>query len=199
MWSEGDLIVRREVLNDGRCWAEFPVRVVQDHDELLATYIFSGTRFTFPEGDWPIEGGVHPWAGRERWTGHGCLNLQRPGEAYAVWVFWEGPERAFQGWYLNLQEPFRRVADGFETQDLELDIWVPEGGRWELKDDELLDVRVQEGRFTEDQARATRAEAARIAAELDAGRRWWDPWWALWEPDPAWDARYEKVSDTSGV
>jgi hypothetical protein len=30
---------------------------------------------------------------------------------------------------------------------------------------------------------------------LDAGRRWWNPWWALWEPDPVWDARYEKAPD----
>src|SRR3954462_2436376 len=87
-----------------------------------------------------------------------CLMLQRPGEAYAVWVFWHGPERAFHGWYLNLQEPFRRTADGYETQDLELNIWMPDGGGWVLKDDELLDVRVREGRFTEDQARAARAE-----------------------------------------
>ena len=39
MWSEGDVVLRREVLNDGRCWCQFPVRVVQDNDELLATYI----------------------------------------------------------------------------------------------------------------------------------------------------------------
>ena len=45
------------------------------------------------------------------------------------WVFWHGPERAFHGWYLNLQEPFRRTPQGYDTQDLELDIWVPAEGR----------------------------------------------------------------------
>jgi hypothetical protein len=54
-----------------------------------------------------------------------------------------------------------------------------------LKDDELLDVRVREGRFTQDQARAFRAEAARVTAELDAGRRWWADAWASWRPDVA--------------
>ncbi|HXK14070.1 MAG TPA: DUF402 domain-containing protein [Gaiellaceae bacterium] len=180
MWSEGETILRREVLNDGRSWAEVDVLVVRDEPELLATYIAEGTPFVFPEGDWPIEGGRHPWANRERWTGHGVLMLQRPGEAHAVWVFWHGPERAFHGWYLNLQEPFRRTARGFDTQDLELDIWVPAEGAWVLKDDELLDVRVREGRFTEDQAREARREAARITTELDAGRRWWDDAWAAW-------------------
>lgn len=189
MWSEGDVVTRREVLNDGRCWASFPVVVVRDEPDLLATYIAEGTPFTFPAGDWPIAGGRHPWANRERWSGHGSLMLQRPGEAYAVWLFWHGPERHFRGWYLNLQEPFRRTADGYDTQDLELDIWLPRcsdaPGGWVLKDDDLLDVRVQEGRFTEDQARAIRREAARITTDLDAGRRWWDDAWADWSPPVA--------------
>jgi hypothetical protein len=183
VWSEGEVITRREVLNDGRCWASFPVVVVRDEPGLLATYIEEGAPFTFPAGEWP--GGRHPWADRERWTGHGCLMLQRPGEAYAIFVFWHGPERAFHGWYVNLQDPFRRTADGFDTQDLELDIWIPRAGGWVLKDDWLLDVRVREGRFTQDQARATRAEAARITAELDAGRRWWDDAWSDWRPPVA--------------
>jgi hypothetical protein len=182
MWSEGETVLRREVLNDGRCWAQFPVVVVRDEPELLATYIFEGSPFTFHEGDWPVAGGRHPWAGRERWTGHGCLTLQRPDEAHAVFVFWHGPEREFRGWYINLQDPFRRHAHGFDTQDHELDIWVPREGGWELKDDELLDVRVREGRFTQDQADAFRAEADRITVELDAGRRWWDDAWADWRP-----------------
>jgi hypothetical protein len=180
MWSEGEMILRREVRNDGWAWLQTEVRVVRDSPDLLATYIAEGTPFEFPPGP-----EAHPWAGREGWEGHGVLMLQRPGELHAIWVFWQGPERAFHGWYVNIQEPFRRTAEGFDTQDLELDIWIPAGGTWQLKDDELLDVRVEEGRFTQDQARAARREAARITAELDAGRHWWDDEWAAWRPDVA--------------
>ena len=187
MWSEGDVVVRREVLNDGRCWCQFPVRVVQDNDELLATYIPVGAEFDFPPGEWPIEGGRHPWDGKERWEGNGVLMLQRPGEAYAIWVFWFGEERAFRGWYVNLQEPFRRNGRGYDTQDLELDIVVPLDGPWEWKDDELLDVRVAEGRFTPEQASAAREEGRRVGALLDAGERWWDDSWASWQPPAGWD------------
>ncbi len=125
--------------------------------------------------------------------------LQRPDDAYAVWVFWHGPEREFRGWYLNLQEPFRRTSEGFDTQDLELDLLVHPDGTSERKDEELLEVRIHEGRFTQDQGREIRASAERIEAELAARGHWWDAWWALWEPEPGWDAHYEKVSDTTGV
>jgi hypothetical protein len=112
--------------------------------------------------------------------------LQRPGDAYAIWLFWHGPDREFRGWYVNLQEPFRRTAVGYDTQDLELDIWLPLDASWEWKDDELLEQRVQEGRFTAAQVAAIRAEGARIAADLDDGRRWWSGDWASWTPDPGW-------------
>jgi predicted RNA-binding protein associated with RNAse of E/G family len=110
------------------------------------------------------------------------LALRRPQDAYAVIVFWEGPQRDFACWYVNFAEPPRRTADGFDTQDLELDLIVWPDGRLELKDDDALDLRVHEGRFTEDQARATRAEAARLIADLEAGRRWWDDDWSRWHP-----------------
>jgi hypothetical protein len=77
-------------------------------------------------------------------------------------------------------------CERLETQDLELDLVVHPGGNVERKDDALLDFRVREGRFTQDQADAVRTEAERVERELAGGRRWWDPFWALWEPDPAW-------------
>jgi hypothetical protein len=188
MWSPGEIVIRREVLNDGRAWLLVPVVVVDDRPDLLATYIAPGTQFAFPDGDWPSPDGRHPWHRRQRWQGNGLLMLQRPGEAYAIWLFWHGLEREFRGWYVNLQEPFRRTVDGYDTQDLELDIWVPLDAPWKWKDDALLDQRVREGRFTRRQADEIRSEGSRIAADLDAGRRWWSDHWAGWTPDPGWRA-----------
>ena len=174
-------MVRREVWH-GIPWMASTVVVVADAPGLLATYLPAGAQFVFPEAH-PL--GPHPWAGRPAWQGHGMLQLQRPGEPYAVWHFWEGTGRRFEGWYLNLQEPFRRTTLGFDTQDLELDVWAPAEGGWQLKDDDLLDLRVREGRFTAAEAEEIRALGARIGADLDAGERWWGDWTA-WEPDPLW-------------
>jgi len=111
--------------------------------------------------------------------------LQRPGESYAVWHFWDGPARHFAGWYFNIQEPFRRTTHGFDTQDLELDLWAPRGETWQLKDDELLDLRVEEGRFTPTEASEIRVIGEQIGALLDTNAGWWGDWTA-WEPDPLW-------------
>ena len=187
MWATGELVQRREVLNDGSCWLEVPVRVVCDHDELLATYIARGAPFTFHPGEWPTPNGLHPWHGRAAWEGNGVLMLQRPGDAYAIWLFWFGDTRDFRGWYVNFQEPFRRTTRGYDTQDLELDIWAPVDGAWEWKDREVLDQRVREGRLTRGQVAAVLEDGERVGALLDAGDRWWDDAWASWAPDEGWD------------
>lgn len=177
MWNPGDIVLRREVRNDGWCWLELPVRVVVDEPGLLATYIEPGAPFTFPLGP-----ETHPWSDRTCWQGHGVLMLQRPGESYAVWHFWHGADREFARWYLNLQEPFRRHDAGYDTQDLELDLLLFPDGRVEVKDEELLDVRVREGRFTQDQVDGIRAEGRRLRRELDRDGPWWDAAWSRWSP-----------------
>jgi len=182
-WEPGDQIVRRELCL-GKPWLGQAVVVVEDSDELLALYVAEGSELAYPDGDWP--GGRHPWHGKDRWRGHGVLQLQRPDEAHAVWLFWRGPQRSLAFWYVNLQAPFRRTPGGIDTMDHELDIVIEPNGRWRFKDEELLDGWIRLGRWTEAEVAAIRAEGARIAAELEAGRRWWSEGWAGWQPDPAW-------------
>lgn len=183
-WQRGDVIVHREVWR-GRPWQASPVVVVEDTPGGLVTYLPEETPFAFPPS---ADGRPHPWAGKRAWEGHGVLVLRRPGEAYSVWHFWSGAERRFAGWYLNLEEPFRRTAVGYDTQDLELDVWIPVDGRWRFKDEEQLAERVRDGRYTEAQVAATRALGDEIGAMLDRGEHWWDDRWTAFEPDPSWRA-----------
>jgi hypothetical protein len=174
-WRPGNVIVRRDVWR-GLPYTVMPVVVVLDEPELLAVYLPEGAPLGFPESGWP--GGRHPWSAFSSWQGHGVLMLQRPGDAYAVWAFWEGPGRAFSRWYVNLQDPFRRTSLGFDTLDHELDLWSPDGRTWHRKDDERLDQRVAEGLFTPAEAEGIRREADRLLAELRAHGAWWDEGWA---------------------
>jgi hypothetical protein len=183
-WQRGETIVHREVWR-GQPWCASPVVVVDDSPELFVTYLPEESPFAFPPS---ADGRPHPWLGKKSWRGHGVLMLRRPGEAYSVWHFWEGRDRRFAGWYLNLEEPARRTSIGYDTQDLELDVWIPAGGPWRFKDEELLEQRVLDGRYTREQVAATRALGDEIGAMLENGERWWDERWASFEPDPAWRA-----------
>jgi hypothetical protein len=198
-WSFGDVVVRREVLGFGldfaedespswlrRPWAAIPVHVIDhDHDTLVA-YIPPEAELDFVEGDWPTPDGRHPWHGRDLWRGHGVVMLHRRGEPYSVWHFWSGPERAFTAWYVNLQAPYAETAIGFDTQDFELDIVVSPDGTWALKDDDVLDRRVAEGRFRPEHAAWFRDVAGDITGQLDAGIVPWSQAWTDWAPPPGW-------------
>ncbi len=183
MRRAGEPIVRREVWR-GEPKVGWAGIVVEDSPSLLVLYMPGGSPLAFADD---FFGAPHPWSGRDRWEGHGVLQLQRPGEIYAIWVFWHGVAREFRGWYVNLQEPFRRTSKGFDTQDLELDLVIDLDGRWEYKDDEKLDAWVGRGRWTAAEVSVIRREGAAIAEELEAGRRWWSDDWATWEPEPGWE------------
>ncbi len=189
-WSPGQVLARREVLNDGRVWLGTPVRVVADAPDHLVTYIAEDARFGFPPGRFPTPDGCHPWSGRTGWEGHGTLMVQRPDEDFAVWHFWDGPERRFRGWYLNLQEAFRRTPLGYDTQDLELDIVVAPDHSWALKDLDVLPDRIAEGRYTADQVERILALGDRLGEALDGGEPLWDPGWVSWTPDPSWGGEH---------
>ena len=147
-WTPGTTIVRREIWR-AVPWLASAVVVVEDGD-LLATFLPEGAELGYPPS---ADGRPHPWHPRAGWEGAGLLMLQRPDEAYAVWRFLDTPPGS---WYVNLQEPFRRTGIGIDTQDLELDIIVRPDRSWTFKDEDLLAVRIDDGRFTAAQVAAIR-------------------------------------------
>lgn len=196
-WSSGDLVVRREQLGlqpddvaqrtpHVGVWLETPVFIVEDTPKQLVSFIAPGARFRFPDGAWPTPNGKHPWRDRDAWFGHGTLMVQRPDDHYAVWHFWDGPDRNFVCWYLNLQTAFVRSADGYTTQDLELDILVFPDGSHAVKDDELLEDRVAEGRYTAELVAWIRDYGRHLTDRIVSDGPWWDLSWAQWTPPSQW-------------
>ncbi len=173
----GAFVQRREVLH-GDVWLWTPVRVVAD-DDVLAVWLAEGTPFAFPTHPF----GPHPWSGRHRWTGTEVLQLQRPGDAHAVWGLYRAGR--LDHWYINFQAPYRRTRDGFDTLDHGLDI-VIRGDDWYWKDrDDVAEHRAS-GRLTASEADAVWAEADRVASALKRGERWWLPRWGRWTPEGDW-------------
>jgi hypothetical protein len=186
-WTRGELVVRREVVH-GRPWHGVAAYVVEHSDELVAIYVPSGSPFGFPAGTWPTIDGRHPWEAMfDRWQGPGCLQLQRPGDAYAVWRL-AGDDGSLAQWYVNLQDPFRIVGDHLGTLDHELDVVVsPDGLHCHVKDAELVDASVGLGRFDAAQAARIHRQAEEILAAVQRGDRWWERW-RDWRPDETWTA-----------
>jgi hypothetical protein len=178
-WKSGDVVAWREAWQ-GQEYIAVPVRVVEDDEDQLLVYVAAGTRFSFPSA-WPF-GEAHPWARDGVWRGaHGSLVRMRPGDSYAIGHFWEGETRRFSGWYVNMQEPFRREGLSYVTQDQELDIWVNADGTWSWKDEQELEDWVGRGRFT----RAEVTEIRRVGESVISA--WPFPTgWENWAPDPAW-------------
>ncbi|MEU5690364.1 DUF402 domain-containing protein [Actinosynnema sp. NPDC020468] len=183
-FSPGDVVLRREVLH-GRVWSVLPSLVVRDEPGLLVLFTAPGTPFGYPPHPYP-----HKWQlqGSTHWRGNGRLQLHRPRDAYSVDLFWKGEDRVFNGWYLNLQDPYRRTPFGIDTLDHELDYSVSPDGTWREHDRDEFEAQVAEGKYTAEQGEAIRRQGAEIEAMLTAGTQWWDPSWADWTPDPSWSA-----------
>ena len=196
-WEYGDVVVRQELLGllpedvvgeqpANGVWLEVPVFVVADTSDHLVSFLAPGAPLRFPDGDWPTPDGRHPWAGRRQWDGHGCLMVQVPGEHHAVWHFWDGPARQFRHWYLNLQTSFVRTPTGYATQDLELDLIVAPDESVTVKDDELLEQRIADGRYHAELVDWIRRYGGAMTDRLDSRGPWWDRSWAGWTAPAEW-------------
>jgi uncharacterized protein len=113
------------------------------------------------------------------WAGDGILIVGVPGRAHSIWLFWESG--VFAGWYVNLEDRWRPTRLGFDTQDHELDIWVESDGSWRWKDEDHLELAVDAGVFSPEEAAAFRAEGERVLAEWPFPTGWED-----WRADPSW-------------
>jgi len=172
-FAPGTPVVVRHVWR-GNAFLVWSAVAVRDDEELLALWIPPGAPCLRPKvrAELPYE---QPLVERP-WHEPGVLQLWPVGAAHAVWHFQTS-------WYVNLQEPFRRSADGVDTADQLLDLVRSEDGEWRWKDEDELAAAVLQGYLSEEGSREIRAEAYRVIA-ADAFPTGWEDW----EPDPSWPA-----------
>ena len=168
-----------------------PMVVVEDSPELTSLWLPAGTptKLAVPlvaglphpwlDGEWELADGV--W---DRWN---ALFLMVAGQWRATWVWWT-PDWEFLGWYVNLEEPFRRTPLGFDVRDLLLDIVVDAARQWHWKDEADLERSVEWGVISMAVAERARAEGAAAIAGIEQGDWPFTDELRDWRPDPAWPA-----------
>jgi hypothetical protein len=63
---------------------------------------------------------------------------------------------------------------------------VDPGRRWQWKDEAELDLAVELGRTSREQADAVRDEAARAVKQIEENQSPFSDGWERWAPDPTW-------------
>ena len=164
-----------------------PMVVVEDSEALASLWLPAGTptKMAVPlveetprrwlPGEWQLVDGA--W---DRWN---TLMFMVPGQWRATWVMWT-PAWEFLGWYVNLEEPFRRTPLGFDVRDLQLDILVDPERKWRWKDEDELEGSVKRGLISEAVARRARAEGAAAIADIERGAWPFTDDMRDWRPDP---------------
>ena len=182
-WRAGDTVALRYLRrNDGRAGNSWPFTVVRDTDEMVALYIPPGTvhkRWGMVDGERQL---IDMTWRRE------TLRMMFPGATHSTWASWENDEngRRFRGYYVNMEEPFRRTAIGFDTNDHCLDIVVKPDLTWAWKDEEELERLISGGFYTEEFGHAVWNEGKRVVEMIEGNRPPFSEGWGEWRPDPAW-------------
>ncbi len=181
-FQPGDEVVVRYLTRLGSAVGmTWPYRVVQDDGDLVALYIPAGS--TFMRWHSPEPGRRELVEGEWR---RDVLRLMFPGKGYSIWLFWEGEGRPFTTYYVNFEEPFRRTAVGFDTNDHTLDIMVKPDLAWQWKDREEFDALVASGNFSSEFGQSIEEAAREVLQMIERRSAPFDGGWATWAPPADW-------------
>lgn len=188
-WPPGAHILMREVW-EGRIWTAKPVIVVQDEPNLTVLFMPHGTCYKHPRMP---DGGQVPHMLPDRWLlvdrvrNGDTLFLCPAGSSYMVMLFRVESQGQFAGWYINLQEPLRRICFGFDYLDQELDIVVsPDRTSWKWKDEDGFEALRSRGIISPEQALRIRAEGERVISQITIKDSLFNQGWHEWSPPETW-------------
>jgi hypothetical protein len=187
----GEVAALRYITTDGwieMCWS---CRVVVDRHDLVALFVAAGSPYKAGPKRTAAEKRRQPRTGlppEEYVWRNDTLRLMFPEQCHSVSLSWgaEAGVRRLLKYFVNMEEPFRRTAVGFDTQDHTLDIEVTPELTWRWRDEEELANHVAEGFYTVALAAAARAEGERTIEALRRGEHECLRGWSEWRPPPEW-------------
>jgi len=157
----------------------FACRVLADDPDLIAVVQPTGApvvRRVAQRGG-PRGRSVLPrtWDGSRqetRWDRPPVVRLHPVGRPYSVIRTWLAGEERFQGWYVNLEQPWIRTTLGFDSRDDVLDVTVSDDlSECLLKDEDELEFALEVGLFSWREVRSIRATAQSAVDDI-VRRRW---------------------------
>lgn len=190
-YKNGDLVVLRYITTGGRiemCW---PCRVVADREDVVALFIAAGSPYKAAPKKRAVEKRrqSRPLLPPDEYVWRtDTLRLMVPGRSHSVSMSWtrEAGARRFLKYFINMEEPFRRTAVGFDTQDHTLDIEATPELDWRWRDEDELASHVAEGFYTAELATAARAEGERAIEAIRRLEHVCMREWPEWSPPPEW-------------
>jgi predicted RNA-binding protein associated with RNAse of E/G family len=171
----------------GRVWAARPATVVEDAPEQTMLFAPIGIRWMAPFHDGKrlkvpqAEFEIVP----QRYDEAHVLSFSWPDTWYAVLLFLRKDWQPWS-WYVNLEEPLRRTAIGFDTLDHELDVIVELDGSWRWKDEDDLAESIRRGVIHAEDEPRLRADGERAVRRILDREPPFDRDWTTWRPDPSW-------------
>jgi len=191
-WEPGASVVWRS-LPDGMVGTVFAAFVVEDCPDAVVLFQPAGAprkrrtgRRGGPSGRNMLPNGWDGGYQESTFPGPSVVRLHPPGAPFSVIRSWSADEGGFQGWYINLEQPWERTPIGFDSRDDVLDIRADDDlGTWSWKDEDELEWSVEVGKISADQARKIRETGVHVASMLEA-RRWpfRDAAWSRYAPPP---------------
>ncbi len=179
----------------GRLWSAIPHRYVDSDATTVISHVPYGTTGTFASSvGLPAAAGLTVGEGKIRAlatleyrvlelpaTPTSCLYFFVTDRCSRVNLSWD-ESGDFTGWYVNFAAPPVSTADGIESMDLVLDLFVFPDGSWSWKDREDFERAVDNGVLDARLPSLFEAEAERVLADHAAARDAFDPRWIEWQP-----------------
>lgn len=195
MFDDGQIIVHRGLMQDGRVGTVESARVLRDDKNGLVTWVgprsavirrttLAGESTRYMRLAEKLDVPTVPAA--QEWRGPGVVIVTPPQARHAIyWFFNEGG--TFRFWYINLQTPARRWWGGSDIRDHALDVVVAPDRSWQWKDEDEFAERTGHPLYwSADEAARIRAEGERLIEAAVAGKYLFDGTWCDFRPDAAW-------------
>ena len=185
-FDPGETIALRQTW-EGLVWAARPATVVEDTPVQTMLFIPAGIRWMAPSYDGKrlkipqAEFELIP----QRFDETHVLSFSWSKTRYAVLLFFHLDWSPWS-WYVNLEDPLRRTALGFDTLDHELDVIVELDGSWRWKDEDDLAEAIHRGVIPAEEEPRLRADGERAVRRILGREPPFDRDWTAWRPDPAW-------------